>query len=42
MIHDRDEQIGNARRADIAKRGELISIDMIEQKNTAPENLPFG
>ena len=41
MIHDGDEQIRDARGADIAQRRELISIDLIEQKNAATEDLSF-
>src|SRR6266481_550363 len=42
MIHYRDEQVGDARRAHVAQRGELVTINMIEQKNASTEYLPLG
>src|SRR6202011_2328086 len=34
-----DEQVGDARRADVAERGELLSINAIEQQDRAAEHL---
>ena len=34
-----NEQVGDARRAHVAKRGELLAIDAIEQQDAAAEHL---
>src|SRR6266576_3613233 len=39
--HNRDEQIGDAGCAHFAKRGELATIDMIEQHDATTEHLPL-
>src|SRR5256885_112159 len=39
MIHYRDEQVGDARRAHVSQSGQLIAINLIEQKNAAPKHL---
>src|SRR4051812_17085668 len=39
LPHHRNKQIRDARRADLTERGELATIDMIEQHDAAPEHL---
>ena len=39
IAHHRNEQVGDAGRAHVAKRGELLTIDTIEQQDAATEHL---
>src|SRR6267143_6621230 len=39
MAHHGNEQVGDAGRAHVAKRGELLTIDSIEQQDVAAEHL---
>src|SRR5882672_4013501 len=39
IAHHGNEQVGNAGRAHVAKRGELLTIDSIEQQDAATEHL---
>src|SRR4030095_6640450 len=39
--HHRHKHVGNARRAHLTERGELVAIDLIEQENAAAEHLSF-
>src|SRR4029077_16415857 len=36
-----NKQVGDARRSHVAKRGELLAFDTIEQQDAAPEHLAF-
>src|SRR6202171_6125255 len=36
-----NKQVGDARRSHVAKRGELLALDTIEQQDAAPEHLAF-
>src|SRR2546430_9043063 len=37
-----NKQVGDARRSHVAKRGELLAFDTIEQQDAAPEHLEIG
>ena len=37
IAHHGNEQVGDAERAHLAKRGELVTIDMIEQQDAQPK-----
>src|SRR5262249_4859471 len=39
IAHHSNEQVGNAGRAHVAQRGELLAIDMIKQQDAAAEPL---
>src|SRR6266436_10155689 len=39
IAEHRNKQVGDARRAHVAKRGELLAFDTIEQQDAAPEHL---
>src|SRR5260370_35766475 len=36
-----NKRVGDARRSHVAKRGELLAFDTIEQQDAAPEHLAF-
>src|SRR5207245_213603 len=41
IAHHGNEQVGDAGPAHVAKRGELLTIDAIEQQDAAAEHLPL-